>query len=41
MSGRRGYAGDLDALTEAGMHLSEEVKSLALARFRAASERSP
>lgn len=35
------YAEDLDALTGAGMYLSEEVKRLALSRFQAALETSP
>lgn len=32
--GKRSYANDLDALTDAGMFLSTSLKRLALARFR-------
>lgn len=35
------YAEDLDALTRAGMYLSDEIKHLAMSRFKAALEASP
>lgn len=43
LSGRglRTYAEDLDELTRSGMYLSDEIKHLALSRFKAVLEASP